>query len=321
MNSKLKQYFTLVLLLIYLLSLQPIIFSYGEEDDVLDQSQTHYSYDNANINSYQRWAQSFIPSVAMVSRVKLFMSNIGSNDDIIVSIRKNLDDPDLTKILVSSSTINSTTKQWVEFDFDDIPVIPGDIYFIVCQQQGKKPIQWAASYDNLYLNGKAFSQQLNPISNWSAWEDDMPFPYSVDLCFKTYGKYHPPSQPSEPNGPNQLRINQIGQYTTSSEDLDGDPIRYGWDWDGDNIVDYWSNYYDPGKICLVNHSWNEKGNAEIKVKAEDIDGYQSKWSFSKSLAVPSEKLKIILHFKSVINNLTFNLFPIFHIMLSNAGLN
>jgi len=287
MNAYNKKYLQIALIIFCIIGMQPLIASNNvQEDDVLDQKQIDYTYDTAEVNKMQNWAQSFIPSVAMLSRVKLFLRIIKPDNEIVISIRKNLDDSDLTQVTIQAASIHNTSMKWVEFDFPDIAVEPGELYYIVCNYNSIYSLQWAASFNNLYLNGKAFSQDLDFPGNWKPWEDDMPFPYSVDFCFKTYGKYHPPNQPIEPNGPNQLAINRIGQYSTCTEDLDGDLVRYGWDWDDDDDVDEWTQYYESGKTCMVNHSFSKKGNHKIKVIAEDIDGYQSRWSFSKSLSVP-----------------------------------
>ena len=277
----------ILLIITCVVCMQPATLSIAfNEDDALDQKQTDYTFDTAEINKLYRCAQSFIPSVVLLSRVKLYMTIIRPENEIVVSIRKNLDESDLTSVTVQAASVQNNSMRWVEFDFPDIIVEPGEPYYIVCNYMSMYSLQWAASFNNLYLKGKAFSQEINPPENWKPWEDDMPFPYSVDFCFKTYGKYHPPNQPLEPNGPNQLPINRIGQYTTTAEDLDGDLIRYGWDWNDDDIVDEWTQYYKSGENCTVNHSFSKRGIHKIKVIAEDIDGYQSKWSFSKSLSVP-----------------------------------
>jgi len=278
--------FNIVMVIILIISFQPMISSNELKEDVLDQSQTDFTHIKGKVNINQQWAQSFVPTVAMISMVKLFMNNYDSNNDFTISIRKDLDDTDLTNVKKSASSLQNEILEWIEFDFPDISVEPGETYYIVCNHMSESSIQWGASDNDLYESGKAYSQQLNPLGLWEPWEDDMPFPYSVDFCFQTYGKFHPPEQPSEPKGPNQLHINQIGQYITNTNDLDGDKIRYGWDWNDDDIVDFWSEYYEPREFCIVNNSWPEKGNYHIKVLAEDIDGYQSKWSYSKSLAVP-----------------------------------
>lgn len=255
-------------------------------DDELDQHQNDTTNDNALIDATKRWAQSFRPGMVVLSRVELFMENKGSSDQITVSIRKDLDGPDLTGVTVSSSIIPNYEKTWIEFDFSDITVEPEESYFIVCDHTSQKSLLWAASFNNQYIRGKAYYQELEPLSSWESWEETMPFPYSVDLCFRTYGLHHAPTQPTEPKGPAQVRVNGIAQYVTSSTDLDGDLIRYGWDFNDDDIVDEWTDYFESGEICTINVSWSQRGDHLIKVIAEDNNGILSKWSDSKILVVP-----------------------------------
>jgi hypothetical protein len=67
-------------------------------------------------------------------------------------------------------------------------------------------------------------------------------------------------------------------YNTSTIDEDGDLVKYGWDWDGDNIVDEWSEYLESGIVNSCSHIWDNNGIYNVKVKAEDIFGAQSDFS-------------------------------------------
>ena len=287
-NKIISLYIILVLIIGIIISGTTLAESANQDDD-LDQMQNDYTFDNAEVNEYQQWAQSFTPTVSLLSRVELYLENLGSHDTFIVSIRSDLDGYDLTSSTIASSLIPHGNKTWIEFDFPDIEIEAGAPYYIVCTHDSEEIIQWAASYNNEYKFGKAFYRDLNPNEIWKPWEDDMPFPYSVDLCFRTYGRFHKPNQPSEPKGPNQIRINRIGQYWTSTIDMDEDLIRYGWDWNDDDIVDEWTGYYQSGEIRTINHTWSSQGDYLIKVIAEDIDGYLSDWSYSKSLVVPKTR--------------------------------
>ena len=91
-----------------------------------------------------------------------------------------------------------------------------------------------------------------------------------------------------PNKP-QLSTNcdLIGQagdvfvFNASSVDPENDKIRYGWNWRNDSIPDFsrwdgsvqeWSDYYDSGEICKMNHSWSEPGVYTVQAKAQDEHG-------------------------------------------------
>jgi len=59
-------------------------------------------------------------------------------------------------------------------------------------------------------------------------------------------------------------------FTAISTDADtSDMIRYGWDWNNDNVVDEWTT---------INHTFSTDGFYRIKVVAEDTTHARSEWS-------------------------------------------
>ena len=98
-----------------------------------------------------------------------------------------------------------------------------------------------------------------------------------------------PEKPATPNGPTEGKIETSYDYTTSSSDDDGHKIRYGWDWDGNQQVDEWTNYYDSGQEITSSHTWNEEGTYQIRVKAEDEYGESSEWSDPLVVSMPKTK--------------------------------
>jgi hypothetical protein len=95
---------------------------------------------------------------------------------------------------------------------------------------------------------------------------------------KTFDPNQPPNTPSQPNGPDFEYICLSGNYSCSTTDPDGDNISYGWDWNGDLIVDEWTDWYLSGEPCIVSHFWDEPGYFSIRVKAKDIFENESGWS-------------------------------------------
>jgi len=92
-----------------------------------------------------------------------------------------------------------------------------------------------------------------------------------------------PYIPSIPTGPGVLDAGESGYYSTSATDPDDDNVKYGWDWNGDEIVDEWSCSKNSGSTDSRSHSWDIAGTYYVKVKAEDNYGYQS--GFSPALTV------------------------------------
>ena len=98
-----------------------------------------------------------------------------------------------------------------------------------------------------------------------------------------------PNKPSTPSGPTNGRVKNPYTYSTSTTDSDGHRIKYGFDWDGDDFVDEWTKLYNSGETASALHTWNKKGNYEIKVKARDEYGEESEWSDPLPISMPRNK--------------------------------
>jgi len=98
-----------------------------------------------------------------------------------------------------------------------------------------------------------------------------------------------PYSPSKPSGPTEGNVGEVYSYNTSTIDPDGDKVRYGWDWNGDKVVDEWTNFYNSGDTVTASHSWSVRGTFQINVKANDSTGRESDWSDSLSVTIPKYK--------------------------------
>lgn len=88
----------------------------------------------------------------------------------------------------------------------------------------------------------------------------------------------PPEIPEKPDGPSEgVQYGEL-TFSTSTTDPEGEQIRYGWDFDEDDVVDKWTNFYNSGETVYVSHTWEETGEYDIKVIAEDLNNRQSGWS-------------------------------------------
>jgi len=92
-----------------------------------------------------------------------------------------------------------------------------------------------------------------------------------------------PTTPVLPEGSGSGDTGVSYSYSTVATDPDGDVIKYGWDWDGDDIVDEWTSFYASGSTVSTSHSWGSANTYNVKVKAMDINNGQS--GFSTSLTV------------------------------------
>jgi len=251
-------------------------------DDSLDQFQTIWNKGIA-VGSPDLLAQSFKPSENMLTRVELLVCKIGTpTGNLSISIRSSLNGTDITSISVLPQ-VTPASKDWVEFDFQDISVDIGQTYYIVFTPQCPDMVYLWWGYDNhnfdSYPNGEAW---LYTNGEWSTENFVI-----KDWCFKTYVRHssNPPYEPNTPSGPTVGMTWTSYSYSTNTTDPDGDDVRYGWDWDGDGIVDEWTGFYSSGTIVNMSHLWNTSGIYNVKVKAEDVYGAQSDFSSAKKVAI------------------------------------
>lgn len=115
-----------------------------------------------------------------------------------------------------------------------------------------------------------------------------------------------PNQPAQPDGPNSGTPGIEYEFKTSTNDLDGDKIRYGWDWNSDKEVDEWTSYYLSSEMVTTVHSWENKGIFFVRVIAEDENGFQSEWSKPLTVTMPRNKLiknPLLLRFIETVSNI------------------
>ncbi len=92
-----------------------------------------------------------------------------------------------------------------------------------------------------------------------------------------------PTDPDQPTGESICNLHQPYDFSTQATDPDDDPIRYGWDWNADGLVDEWSPYVRSGETNTVSHMWSMIGSYDIAVLAQDNVGSES--SFSTKLGI------------------------------------
>ena len=221
-------------------------------------------------------AQSFKPSKNTLTRVQLLIYKTeNSQNNISVSIREMLDGADLANKTISIEDI-SFDRSWVTFDFPNISLASDKTYYIILKPLGGGMNLVWNGYDNnnfnSYVNGEAW---LFTGNQWSTEGFII-----KDWSFITYG-YHvsqPPRVPEKPDGPVDGFSWITYNYTSNSSDPEGDDICYGWDWNGDEIVDEWTEFFQSGKSIKETHYWEQSGTYLIRVKAADEYGVSSDFS-------------------------------------------
>ena len=97
------------------------------------------------------------------------------------------------------------------------------------------------------------------------------------------GLGQPPNIPSTPNGPNEGMHKTSYTYSTSTTDPNsGDQVFYKFDWD-DGSTSQWLGPYNSGETISTDHTWNDAGTFDIKVKAKDLAGSETAWSNVKTV--------------------------------------
>lgn len=161
------------------------------DEDELDQynhvteSEVIIAYENSEMYSFV--AQSFVPTLPILTRIKLFLSNIRISCDFIVSIRSDINGSDLTSVSVNYSEIPTYGNfDWIEFDFSDISVNIGKTYFIVATCDCGC---WTCPYGEAFFWNRSSGDEYPFGFIWvnSTYDPEWHSYTGSDLCFETYG--------------------------------------------------------------------------------------------------------------------------------------
>ena len=137
---------------------------------------------------------------------------------------------------------------------------------------------WSGSPTATHSYGSTYTVKLQVEDNDGATDTD-----TATVTISSGNQ--PPEKPGIPIGPTQPSAYESFDYSSYSIDFDGDDIQYGWDWNGDDSIDEWTDYFASGEIVETSHIWNNNGIYDIKVKAKDINDALSPWSDSLTINV------------------------------------
>lgn len=248
--------------------------------DVLDQQQPAMDFFGP-IGPGPLWdflnyiiAQSFTPTKPVLTRVELMLAkNITTTYDYTVVIRESPNGVDLTSASVPAGQIMTDNFSWIEFDFPDIAVNPGNAYYLVSYTQNVTDnfYGWGLTLTDTYPNGTVYFT-VNDGLNWTEESEG-------DMTFKTYGRENVP--PNEPliMGDIEGRFGVEYSYNFSTDDLDGDLVYYWIDWGDDTPVAEWIGPYASGEIVTLKHTYKKRGTYTIAAKAKDPLGAESPWGY------------------------------------------
>jgi PKD repeat protein len=177
-------------------------------------------------------------------------------------------------------------NQWPPFAIASPDYYSGDKFVIEFNGSDSwDPDGLVISYEWDFDDGTT-SDQVNPTHEFPSegWyqvkltvtDDDGE--HDTASCNIGVGTQLPPNIPSIPDGPTTGEVDIEYTYTVSATDPENDDITYGWDWNGDEIVDQWTKWYPSGKTCIMSHQWDLWGIFTVRVQAKDTNGAESDWS-------------------------------------------
>lgn len=104
----------------------------------------------------------------------------------------------------------------------------------------------------------------------------------------------PPVQPTI-NGPSSGRIGERCEFQVTTTDPDFDDVYYMFDW-GDDTYSNWLGSFTSGETISYDHIWTKQGNYIVKVKAKDVDGFETDWAWLQISMPKNVQIRLsILH--------------------------
>ena len=257
------------------------IFDWG--DGTKTNTEFHDSGDS--VTEFKKWARKGNYIVKVKARDKYGKESDWS-DTLTVNVLNNAPDKPSEPLGPSNGTVGCTyTYSTYSTDPDGHQVKYG----------------WDWDDDNVVDTWSELAQSGDTISSSNTWEEKGDYQVKVK-ALDEYGEESEwsdaltvslfnmaPNKPSIPSGPPNGKIGRSYTYSTSSTDPDGHQVKYGWDWDGDNVVDTWSKLAQSGDTISSSHTWEEKGDYQIKVQAKDEYDEISEWSDPLSISMPKNK--------------------------------
>jgi len=231
-------------------------------------------------------AQAFKPTKGLLTRVELMAGRNGTTTyDYTVAIRDDLMGPDLTAVSLPASEFIVENFSWVEFDFEDLTVTPGQTYYIVSYTVNETDnwYAWGAKLIDVYPNGTCFAS----MDDGMTWEEEV----DADMTFMTYGRSNQAPNTPDITGQTNGNAGTEYEYTFVTTDPDDDELYYYIEW-GDGETEEWIGPYASGEEVKVKHTWDTKGTYIIKAKAKDVYDAESDWG---TLEVTMPKSRFVHH--------------------------
>ena len=258
------------------------------DGDELDQQQPYLSGFLWGVyGAHAKLAQSFTPTLAVLTRVELRILCRGSPDGLQISVHSELTGPALTSTYLQAGDFPPNESQWVEVDLLDVALQPENTYYLVWSPSGatdkNNTFYWELADRNPYTRGSPWKYLMDEWEEITEIEFQQYTVEDPDFCFKTYGySNQPPITPSTPTGPISGSVGEVLAYESTFADPEGDMMSVLFNW-GDGTDTGWISGITNGTVGKT-HSWTANGSYTIKVKARDTFG-ESPWSQPLTLTI------------------------------------
>lgn len=148
---------------------------------------------------------------------------------------------------------------------------------------------YLSDWHGSYQTGEIFSEKIENLDKGKTYEFQAGAKNSAGKNWgETLRIHRNPEKPYTPSGPANGRTGKNYKFTTKAFDPDNDQIYLKFNW-GDDTNSEWIGPYASGEEITLSHTWKEKGEYTIKVKAKDIYGYESEWSDPAVISIPKNK--------------------------------
>ena len=123
------------------------------------------------------------------------------------------------------------------------------------------------------------AQARDDRGRFSAWSD------SLEVTATSPGD-EPPDTPDPPLGPDSGLVYTDCTFRANTTDDDNDSLAYRFDW-GAGDTSEWLGPLAAGETLSVTHAWESPGTYEVRVQAEDVEGFgvTSDWSGPHTIAM------------------------------------
>ena len=241
---------------------------------------------------YIQAAQSFVPSLNVISMVELYIGkNSTATLPLVVSIREELTESDLTSVEIYPEDVPTEDYDWVECNFNDISLEIGTTYYIVTLTDNVTDNFYAWGANNIsesypygcmwisldegdtWTNESLNSYQSNPEEFvYQGYQQLFEENVTWDMCFRTYGRDNVLPDAPNINGETNGKAGKEYDYVISGSDANSDEVYVEVDWGDDTSSGLLGPYAGSYEITLK-HSWSEKATYIITAKAQDPFGW------------------------------------------------